>query len=182
MREGCFMEHEFNGKLVTIDDTDISFEAMYSKEYIPKEYMEDIKKANLLIIPNENFRGKGNLLFPETTPEFLDFLREDNNEIIADIAIGDDNFQRIELHSAVIEVATIIVEYVVLPIAVGIVSSFLYDQVKKHRRTADDTTANVQIIVEETKRKKTKKIIYKGPVSEVKDTLDDACKDLFSKD
>ena len=63
MREGCYMEHEFNGKLVTIDDTDISFEAMYTKEYIPKEYMDDIKKANLLIIPYENFREKGDLLF-----------------------------------------------------------------------------------------------------------------------
>ena len=182
MREGCFVEHEFNGKLVTIDDTDISFEAMYRKEYIPKEYMEDIQKANLLIIPNENFRGKGNLLFPETTPEFLELLREGNNEIVADIAIGDENFQRIELHSAVIEVATFIVEILVLPVAINMISSFLYDQVKKHRRNADDTTANVQIIVEETKRKKTKKIVYKGPVSELKDTLNETYKDLFSKD
>ncbi len=176
------MEHEFNGKLIKIEDTDISFEKMYNKEYIPEEYKEDIKKANLLVIPNEDFREKGDLLFPETTLEFLEHLREDNNEIIADIAIGDENFQRIELHSAVIEVATIIVEYVVLPLAISMVANFLYDQVKKHHREPDKTTANVEIITEETKRKTTKKIIYKGPVSEVKDALDEACKGLFSKD
>ena len=168
---------------VKIYDTNISFEQIYNKEYIPKEYIDDIKKANLLIIPTEDFRDEGDILFPETTREFYDYIRENaNDDIVADIAISDDDFQRIELHSAVITVATIIVKNAVLPIVTGMISAFLYDLLKKHHRKSEDTTAKVKIITEETKSKKCKTITYEGPVSGIKEALDEAAKDIFSKD
>ncbi len=168
---------------VKIYDTNISFEQIYNKEYIPKEYIDDIKKANLLIIPNEDFRDEGDILFPETTREFYDYIRENaNDDIVADIAISDEDFQRIELHSAVFEVAPIIIQYGLLPIATSIIGSFLYELAKKHHRKPEDTTAKVKIITEETKSKKCKTITYEGPVSGIKEALDEAAKDIFSKD
>lgn len=168
---------------VKISDTEISFEQIYNKEYIPKEYIEDIKKANLLIIPDENFRDEGDILFPETTREFFDYIKDNaNDNIVADIAISDDDFQRIELHSAVIAVATIIVQYAVLPVATGMIATFLYDLIKKHHRKPEDTSAKVKIITEESKTKRSKMITYEGPVSGIKDALDQAAKDIFSKD
>ena len=177
------MKQEIFDTVLKVTDSDVTFEKIYKKEYIPTEYLDDIKKANLLIIPNENFRDEGDVLFPETTREFFDFIREfPNDEIIADIAISDEDFKRIELHSAVIEVAPIIVQTIVLPIALNIISSFLYDLVKKYRRKPEDTSAKVQIITEETATKKSKKITYEGPVSGIKEVLDQAAKDLFSNE
>ena len=177
------MKHEIFDTVLNVKDSDVTFEKIYKKEYIPTEYLDDIKKANLLIIPNENFRDEGDVLFPETTREFLDFIREfSNDEIISDIAISDEDFKRIELHSAVIEVAPIIVQWVVLPIATSMIASFLYDLVKKYRRKPEDTSAKVKIITEETETKKSKMITYEGPVSGVKDALDQAAKDLFSNE
>lgn len=177
------MKHEIFDTVLNVTDSDVTFEKIYKKEYIPTEYLDDIKKANLLIIPNENFRDEGDVLFPETTREFFDFIREfPNDEIIADIAISDEDFKRIELHSAVIEVAPIIVQTIVLPIALNIISSFLYDLAKKYRRKPEDTSAKVQIITEETATKKSKKITYEGPVSGIKEVLDQAAKDLFSNE
>lgn len=177
------MKHEIFDTVLNVTDSDVTFEKIYKKEYIPTEYLDDIKKANLLIIPNENFRDEGDVLFPETTREFFDFIREfPNDEIIADIAISDEDFKRIELHSAVIEVAPIIVQTIVLPIALNIISLFLYDLVKKYRRKPEDTSAKVQIITEETATKKSKKITYEGPVSGIKEVLDQAAKDLFSNE
>lgn len=177
------MKHEIFDTVLNVTDSDVTFEKIYKKEYIPTEYLDDIKKANLLIIPNENFRDEGDVLFPETTREFLDFIREfPNDEIISDIAISDEDFKRIELHSAVIEVAPIIVQWVVLPIATSMIASFLYDLVKKYRRKPEDTSAKVKIITEETETKKSKMITYEGPVSGVKDALDQAAKDLFSNE
>ena len=177
------MKHEIFDTVLNVTDSDVTFEKIYKKEYIPTDYLDDIKKANLLIIPNENFRDEGDVLFPETTREFFDFIREfPNDEIIADIAISDEDFKRIELHSAVIEVAPIIVQTIVLPIALNIISSFLYDLVKKYRRKPEDTSAKVQIITEETTTKKSKKITYEGPVSGIKEVLDQAAKDLFSNE
>lgn len=177
------MKHEIFDTVLNVTDSDVTFEKIYKKEYIPTEYLDDIKKANLLIIPNENFRDEGDVLFPETTREFLDFIREfPNDEIISDIAISDEDFKRIELHSAVIEVAPVIVQWVVLPIATSMIASFLYDLVKKYRRKPEDTSAKVKIITEETETKKSKMITYEGPVSGVKDALDQAAKDLFSNE
>ncbi len=174
------MKHEIFGNTLKIVDTDLTFEEIYDKDYIPKDYMDEIKRANLLIIPNEGFRDSGDVLFPETTREFLDYIRDSSEEdIVADIAISDEDFQRIELHSAVIEVAKIIVQWAVFPIATSMIAAFLYDLVKKYRRKPEDTSARVQIITEETKTKKSKMITYEGPVSGVKDALDQAVKDLF---
>lgn len=174
------MKHEIFGKTLKIVDTDLTFEQIYDKDYIPKDYMDEIKRANLLIIPNEGFRDSGDVLFPETTREFLDYIRDSSEEdIVADIAISDEDFQRIELHSAVIEVAKIIVQWAVFPIATSMIAAFLYDLVKKYRRKPEDTSARVQIITEETKTKKSKMITYERPVSGVKDALDQAVKDLF---
>lgn len=174
------MKHEIFGNTLKIVDTDLTFEQIYDKDYIPKDYMDEIKRANLLIIPNEGFSDSGDVLFPETTREFLDYIRDSSEEdIVADIAISDEDFQRIELHSAVIEVAKIIVQWAVFPIATSMIAAFLYDLVKKYRRKPEDTSARVQIITEETKTKKSKMITYEGPVSGVKDALDQAVKDLF---
>lgn len=176
------MQHESFDNILKISDTDITFEQIYGKDYVPAEYLDDIKKSNFLIIPNESFRNEGDILFPETTREFFDFIRESSGEeIVADIAISDEDFQRIELHSAVIEVATFIVQQVILPIVPGIISAFLYDLVKKYHRKPEETSAKVKIIAEETAIKKSKMITYEGPVSGIKDALDQAAKDIFSE-
>lgn len=177
------MKHEIFDTTLNVSDTDITFEEIYKKSYVPMEYIDDIKKANLLIIPNEGFRDEGDLLFPETTREFFEFLKENaSDRIVADIAISDDDFQRIELHSAVVEVAKIIVQWAVLPIATSMIAAFLYDLVQKYHRKPEDTSAKVQIITEETETKRSKKITYEGPVSGIKDALDQATKELFSKE
>lgn len=177
------MQHEIFENTLKISDTDITFDQIYKKEYAPAEYMADIKKANLLIIPNEGFRDEESILFPETTREFYDYIREfSGDEIISDIVISDENFKRIELHSAAIEVATVIVQWVVLPVATSLIASFLYDLVKRYHRKPEDTSAKVKIITEETETKKSKMITYAGPVSGIKDALDKATKDLFSEE
>lgn len=65
------MTHEIDEKKLEISDTDITFEKTYNKDYVPIEYIDDIKKANILLIPDENFRDEGDILFPETTREFF---------------------------------------------------------------------------------------------------------------
>ena len=50
---------------INVTDVDINFESIYEKDYIPQKYIEEIKQANVLIIPNEGFRDKKGLFFPE---------------------------------------------------------------------------------------------------------------------
>lgn len=176
------MQHEtYDNPCLKIEETTLTFEKIYKKEYIPTQYIDDIKKANCLIIPSENFRNEKDILFPETTRDFYNYIRENSgDDILFDIAVSDEKFQMIELHSAVITIATIVVKYAVLPIVTSMIAAFLYDLVKKYHRKNEETSAEVNIITEETKTKKSKKITYKGPVSGIKDALDSAAKELFT--
>ena len=66
--------------MIDVVDTELGFDAIYSKEYMPKEYEEEIRSANILLIPNENFRDKQGLFFPECTDEFVEVsLHGENN-------------------------------------------------------------------------------------------------------
>lgn len=125
---------------------------------------------------------RGIYFFLKQQGSFFDFLKEESSDdIIADIVVSDEEFQRIELHSAAIEVATIIVQSAVFNIATSLIASFLYGLVKKYHRKPEETSAKVKIITEETMTKKSKMIVYEGPVSGVKDALEQAEKDLFSE-
>lgn len=58
---------------INVTDADINFESIYEKDYIPQKYIEDIKQANVLIIPNEGFRDKKGLFFLNVHPNFINF-------------------------------------------------------------------------------------------------------------
>ena len=179
-KEEVLVKHEVFDKKIEIEETDITFDSIYDKPFIPQDYIEDIKKADILIIPEENFREEGDVLFPETTREFLEYLQEQiPKDTSVDIAISDEDFRKIELHSDLVNVATIIVSSTAFSIACSMVASFLYDMAKKLLKRPQDLNAKVKIISEETKTKKTKSLTYEGPVSGIKEALEQASKDLF---
>lgn len=175
------MRHEIEENQLIITDSEMNFSMIYEKPYVPQEYINDIKKANILLIPTENSDRYEHPIFPELTLEFLDYVKENTpDDIITDIAISDDDFNRLELHSAAVTVATIIVTYGILPIVTGIIAAYLYDKLKQLHRKEDELSAEVNIIVQNGK--KSKRISYKGPVKGIKDTLDSTIPHLFENE
>ncbi|MFI3214855.1 MAG: hypothetical protein R3Y24_16200 [Eubacteriales bacterium] len=144
-----------------ITDANMTFESVLKKEYVPQKYLDDIKKANVLLIPNEGFRDIQGYFFPECTSEFYMFLKNQEG-IKTEICIDDENFKKIELHADIVYVATIIIQYAVLPIVTSMVAAYLYDKVKSMNKERKDTNADIHIIVE--KNGKSKKIDYQGNV------------------
>lgn len=70
------MLHESNlEKDINITDTDITFETILQEKYIPQKYIGDIKKANVLIIPNEGFRDNEGYFFQNVHQNFICFLK-----------------------------------------------------------------------------------------------------------
>lgn len=168
-------ENDLNKK-ININDTDINFENIYKKEYIPQKYIEDIKNANVLIIPNEFFGDRKILSFPECTSEFYHFLKN-RSEIQTEICIDDDKYEKLELHADIIYMATLIVQYAALPILVNLISSFLYDKVKSMNKEVNKTNMNIHIVVEE--KGKTKKISYEGSIEYFEKSMRSVENDLF---
>lgn len=176
------MLHETNNKEIIVEDTTIDFKSIYKEEYFPQDLFAEIQKANMLIIPEcFSIEGCSRYVFPETTQEFLEYAKEKAcDEFIPDIAADDTTFNKTELHSAVIGVATFIVTSVVFPIALNIVADFLYDQVRKHHRKDNELSCKLDIIV--TDGKENKRISYKGPVDSAEESLKLAVKGIFKSE
>lgn len=174
------MKHEITTCHYEITDVDITFETIYSKPYVSPEILKEIKNANVLLIPEENFRDNGDVLFPETTIEFLTYLKAKlPRDVTVDIAISDSDFQKIELHSDAVIVTTIIINSLLYNTMCSVIASYLYDLAKKYLKKTTDLSAKVQIIIEETETKKSKIIKYEGPVSEVESFFELASKNMF---
>lgn len=174
------MEHEIVKKEFSVTETNITFDSILNKPYIPREYLEEIKRANLLLIPTENFREHRGVFFPEITEEFFYYIKETKTEDVrVDIACSDEELEKLELHSACIIIPSIVVSGIILPIIINIISSFLYDKAKSHNRKPEELSAEINIVVQEGKI--SRQITYKGPVDGIKDTLEATVPRIFDK-
>lgn len=155
-----------------IYDTNLSFENIYAQQYVSQENIESIRRANCLIIPNEQTICDGEYLFPEGTRDFLNYLREIGGaDIIADIAVSDDNYNELELHSNIIRIATCVLTIGVLPVFLNIASNYFYDFLRKQGKDIESAEIVLKIIVD---RNEGSKIIhYRGPASEVNNILEE---------
>ena len=164
---------------IKIENSDLTFESLKAKPYFPTTLQEDISKANVLLIPLENFRNGIDALFPENTDDFLQFLKcNESLGFIPDIVISDEQYKKIEMHCDWLFLGIVLVEYVALPIFINILSNYLYDKIKNNK-IKRDSIVEVEINVEETKTKKTKRIRYKGAADDAKKSLDDITEKIF---
>ncbi|EJL29090.1 hypothetical protein [Brevibacillus sp. BC25] len=173
------MIHESNEvKKIEINDVATTFSEIYNKPYFPKEYEEEIKKANVLLIPYEKFRVIEGPVFPEETRDFFEYLRENSVKfgVISDICISDEKFQALELHADVMNLPEMLVNLYVLPITINLVSSYLYE---KMRTRKSDLKIKVGIVVESNGS--SKRISYEGDADKFKETIETVSKELFNK-
>ncbi len=175
------MIHETKqSKSVLITDSGLTFDEVYSKPYVTAEIKSDIKKANVLILPSENFRQGYPYLFPEYTSQFFSYLKENASEgLDIDICISDDDFKPLEMHSELINLPEIIVGWVAVPLLINLISSFLYDYIQRRKNAKNETKAKIKITVEEAKSKKVKTIEYEGDASQFSDAMNSAIEHLF---
>lgn len=137
----------------------ISFENVYQWENIPPEYLENIKRANLLLLPYDRFRNEEEGLFPEETYDFYEFIRKEGlkENIIVDVAVSDDDYKEIEMHSDLMRLPVMLIQYVGIPMLVNFISSYVYDKVKNKK-----IDLQVNILIE--KDGITKKVAYEGNI------------------
>lgn len=82
-----------------------------------------------------------------------------------------------ELHADIVYVATLVVQYTVLPIVTSMIASYLYDKVKSMNKEKDETNTNVHIIVE--KNGKSKKVDYEGSIDNFEKAMKTVEKTIF---
>ena len=109
----------------TIKDTNESKEYWINQEFIPQNLRNKLKTSNVLFIPEERH---GDLGFYEDVLPFLEYLeKEEYDEINPDICMDGKDYREFILHSDVLRLGKIIIDYVIFPLF----SNYLYDYLKK---------------------------------------------------
>lgn len=173
------MKHESDKiQEVEIEDISLNFDEVYTKQYIPTDHLDDIKKANVLLLPNENFKGNKGYFFPECTEEVYQYLKEnENDDINFDICSSDEDYKEIELHADVINIPLIIAQWIVIPTLTNMLASYLYDKIKNTFSDSKDVNTNINIIVE--KKGKSKMIKYDGSIENFEKAMKNINETIF---
>lgn len=156
------MIHESNEKSkIQISDADITFNNVYHNIELQSELLDKIKAANILLLPYEDFRGYHNCLFPEQTYQFYTNLMKEakKQNLSVEILVSDEDYKEIELHADVVNIADILIQWVIFPVVTGMISSYLYELVRQHKKKMN---AKIKINVE--KNGKTKTVSFEGDI------------------
>ncbi|PFA60042.1 hypothetical protein CN402_15595 [Bacillus sp. AFS015896] len=152
---------------MVITKSKLNFESIYSKPYFPKEHEEDLKRANLLLVPYEDFRTIEDPVFPEDTMKFYEFIKDyDDDNLIGDICISDENYVELELHADLISLANMVVTIFVLPIVPGLITNYI-DRKFQGRKTDVKIKVNMTVVDGE----KSTSISYEGDADKFEETI-----------
>lgn len=167
------MIHESNKvNDLVITKSKMSFQVIYSKPYFPKGFEQDLKKANLLLLPNEEVKNITCPVFPEQTMEFHKFMKHfESNALIGDICISDEDYVELELHSDLITLPCMIVTMVILPVCVNLISDYLNRKIQE-RKSETDLKVKVNITVVDGEN--SKQISYEGDARVFEKTIKSA--------
>ncbi len=87
--------------------------------------------ADILIVPEKDFReGVAFVFHQDTTTLFRYLSKEVAGSLSVEICANDDEYLEISLHSASFRLSNIVVGYIAAPLLVGLLTNYLYDQMK----------------------------------------------------
>ncbi len=174
MRDSDFLKKKVQTSISTI-----TFNSEIDKPYISDETKEQLRKAKILLIPQDDYSiGDGRKVFPSGTINLYKFISEhlsDKNEI--NICIEDKDYQELGLHADVYTIAIFVTLNIYLPLVISLIAAYLYDLIKGKSR---DAVVKSKIVVINEKDKQTIEYSYVGPVDEYEESLNSAIK-AFSK-
>ncbi|MBI5073093.1 hypothetical protein HZA99_04705 [Candidatus Woesearchaeota archaeon] len=167
-----------------ITDSDILRSQLLEIKDFDQETKRKISESDILIIPNQGFRGNNHRFFYEGTSDFLKLARQELNNYSVALCENEGSEKSLTLHSGEIWIPVLMVSIdplkdVVLPTIINFVSSYIFYKFSKDAKE-DKVDVHLKIIVEDKKTKVTKSLSYDGKVSGLKSINIDA-KKMFSE-
>lgn len=147
-----------------IQDEQLAINKYFEMEVFSIETKERIKTADIILLPEFNIIEGVNRVFQPDTINFYKYIQSNKN---LDISIelfenkGEENI--LILHSIDIWIPTIaIINDVLYPTVINLVSNYVYDKIKGYLNKK--AVVHFQLIIQNDKTGKSKKLSYKGPI------------------
>lgn len=156
--------------MLVVQDSQESIQTWTSRSYISDELREQLSKANVLVVPNEGYGDRADLVyFPGGTEELFHFLRESVQEnLFVGICIEDEDYKELVLHVDLVIIAGFVVTSLVAPLAVDLIAEYIKRRVGK-REAETEVRSKLTVCDEITGR--SVHFSYEGPASEYRDVM-----------
>lgn len=156
---------------VTIQTSTFFIDDFIASSGISRGVLEEVKSAELVMIPMSDFREIGVPLFPNLSEELYAFINRNNPEgTKVSVCIDEENYKELVLHHSVLHVATWVGEKVLLPQLI----KWVVDFAKSKWGETAKTEVHFKMILTDEK----KEIEYKGPATEMSGVLLEAIKKM----
>ena len=140
---------------LTVNDTAENFSYWQNRPYLDETTKILLSGAEVIIIPEENFRDHPTPLFPRNTMEIYDWLKE---HFLTEAAINEGDYQEVALNSKKHRFGKFAVAAIVAPVFASVMASFIYDKLK-----TEDPKDEIEVeILVQGSEGKSKSIKYHG--------------------
>jgi hypothetical protein len=138
------------------------------KSYISEGLGQELRAADVLMVPQEKFRDQEGLFFPEGTSEFLPFLQDNIKDFKVDICIEDEDYRELAIHNTWVDLGIWVATSIAAPLLV-----YWLQQRLERSRVADDTKVTCRIIVQQNLNgDRALQATYDGPMSGFSSTFE----------
>ena len=166
---------------INMEESIEGFDHWASKEFLTAETKDKIGKAEVLIVPDEDFRDGISVSFPTATEELFQFLQEElAQKHPVEIAIEDKDYKELALHGATVIFAGFVVTSIVAPIVVHVLGKYI-DKKFFNDPKKDENNLKIELTIEERngEQVKIRRISYDGPVEFFQKKLGEAIENEF---
>lgn len=175
-----------NKELITISKISKNKKYWLNKQFINEKLNLKISQADILLIPNENFRDTVSFSFTHEAENIYFYLQKNlPNEVSIEICVGDD-FQVLALHADIKRMGTFLVTNVGLPILISLLASYIdrnyisntapvpiVNNITINQHTTVNTTINVEL-----EENNIISISYEGPAKDFQEYMNNTVKEL----
>ena len=147
---------------VEIEDASISRSQLQGKTWVDDALRESLGKANVVIIPWENFRELDTPVFPDGTADFFQDMRDSAKpKLLPEIAVIDEQYSEVALHADLVITPTLFVTSFIAPVVTKFVADWLARRLLERAKHSD---VKCQMYIEH-ENGTTRLISYEGPVN-----------------
>lgn len=116
--------------LITVSETSES-KSYWLQQGLGRGLEDLLAAADALIVPEKDFRDGIKFVFHQDATTLFKYLSTQlADDLRVEILSNDDEYIEISLHSSSFRLGTIVVNYVAAPLLIGLLTNYLYDQMK----------------------------------------------------
>jgi hypothetical protein len=150
-------------RTLVCDNTDRTLTYWSSLDSLSPETRSAVGRTSIIIVPNDGFREHTGPVFPAGTVEFFRLLRERSPQDAAvEIAVDEPEYKEVALHSELVRLAGVVVEYVLAPVVAGLIVEYLKTRLGS-RFSRSEVEASMIVDQSDGVNHKAWEIKYKGP-------------------